>query len=205
MSEAASLLKSRVALSPRVSALARDAVRYTANRILGLKLDPEDADRLAKTGDVSSAIRSLEERLRVTRAAPGVSLAPEFQQKLAVLEVAAEATNALNNRQRGDLIRQVVRQQVANVHAEFVAAQREQALNEYMEELASMGPRLRHFIRRADRLYQSQQGRLREAIRDPRRLRALLRQLDDVYLHHLKIAAQCGTPEPPDLARGTVR
>jgi hypothetical protein len=155
-------------------------VRSVVYKVLGDRLDIEEARTLALSGDLEAVLQRLEKRRLVQRH----YLTDEEQRQLAVQEVSLELAG-------------VAEREIAALGTETVrrarnARQEARAINEAVRRadqrfrrLEIEAPVLRRFLRKAKRLRQRQLRSLELAIRDLEALRDAKDELDAVYASFL--------------------
>lgn len=180
------ILSERMRSSPRVSAIATAATQFLAMRLLGVTLQEDEARRLATTGNLQRAMGELRERLTITRAVPGMTDDPAFQQRLAVIEVTAAA--GMNATERADMIREAMGSQAAFNRAAAEEEETNSFLQTYSSDLSHLDARLRVFMRDVERLYVQQTSRLRKHVADPDLRDRTLERLRQIYTHHIELA-----------------
>ena len=173
------------------------AIQVAAKRLLQVSLTDAEANGLTVFGSVPRAIRELQERLRVQRQVPGVSLDEKSQVAVAVAEVvsAKSGTDAASGTEAVG-IRQVIKT-VADIYGAAERLQREHATIEELETvLENRGRRFRRFVRALARERSKLLNRVRSRIHDDRRTEAAIGELDVHFAEHLRRAVMIDGPEP---------
>jgi Na+-transporting methylmalonyl-CoA/oxaloacetate decarboxylase gamma subunit len=182
-------IRSRVATSERVRTVTAAAIAYSLRRVHGQEVPWPQAMALAATGSVRAVLARFEDQRRVRRAMPGLTPDRDFQQRLALLEVAADVSGAQDEdpEARRALIRDAMDQEATLRRAAGSLERVADELERLRAALEAAGSGEREFVRRANRLRGEQVARLREAINDAAALELALSRLDTVYQRHLAL------------------
>ena len=178
-------LKGRILASDRVQHFATEAVRSVVHRVLGDKLDREEARTLALAGDLESAVRKLKQRRQIRRH----HLDANQQRRLAVQEVSLELAGR-SEKEIAALVSEAVRRAREAKRGVLSIQERAAQQRQFFKDFDTQAPMLRRFLREANRLMSRQTRTLQAGIRDPDALGAAIEELEAVYKRHLDDAFQ---------------
>lgn len=166
-------------MSPRLQDLFAAAMRVAALVELSVPLSESDARQLAVLGDLDTALDRLRRRMTVQRVIPGTVSNEYSQVRLAVYELAAEATGGPEALQ--EVIRRGVETEKAAAAAKSRAIEKIRQFEKIFDERRAASAAEREFIRRASRLRVRQVNQLRISILDAEALERAIAELDVLY------------------------
>jgi hypothetical protein len=180
-------------MSSRLQDLFAAAMRVAALVELSLPLSESEGRELAVLGDLETALARLRERMTVQRMVPGADQNERLQVRLAVYELAAEATGG------SEALREVIKRGVEAEAAAAAAELREtgkiQQAERIFDESRASSAAQREFIRRVARLRIRQVNRLRISIFDAGALERAIDSLDSLYGTYIADATGARRPE----------
>jgi hypothetical protein len=172
-------------MTSRTQALLASAIQAAGAAILGVLIADTEAKALAKSGSIEIAIDSLATRLKIKRAAPGLSLDSDAQSRLAISEVAAK-TAGMEKGAVDKLIKDVIKSEIAAGNAANRQRANAARLSAIIAHLERSEPQRRAFLREVSRLYTQQRSQLETAIPDVERYERALTRLEDLYIQALR-------------------
>jgi hypothetical protein len=169
-------------------------LQTVVRRAHGITLSDTEGGVLADAadGDMESILTRIAERLPLKRTAPGISLDPEFQHRLAIAEVVIDAKGlaAEGFQTKMRIVDEMMRAETKRAEQEAIFTGQGQYFDNLTNQLRGTGRNARQFFRSADRMRRIQRNRLRAAIPDRGRLDRIFAQLDALYLSYYKQAIE---------------
>jgi len=172
----------RQTVSPRVRGIWAAAFKLVAKEVRGWEISEEDAAQLAEIGDLSVALRMLEDRLSYGRGTEGVRFSRESLIRIAIAEVNADAKGLHKGdpAARLEFLQAAVAKEVERLRAEREMAGEIGAVEDLQSEIRG-SPRLGRYFRQLDRVRMRQINRLNASILDPDRCETARESLDTLF------------------------
>jgi hypothetical protein len=178
-------------MTPRVQHLLAQGITVAVHRYYGRTLTAREAELLARGGSIRLVLDRLAVRTRVRRAIPGHSLNDDvLQWRLAVAEVSADLSGALDGTQRRELISSLIERESSLRTAEEAREANARQLGEIFDEAQAHMSVYGRFGRYAYRLYSEQRATLELRVSDDVVRGDALERLATTYYRYLEKAAR---------------
>lgn len=179
----------------RVERLLAEGIAIAARRLYRIEVTSREAQLLARGGSIWLALEKLGNRLDVKRSVPGDQAGDAaFQERLAVVEVAAEMSGVFDAERKRELITGLLEAET-NFRIEREGGPTVQAIGETAGFLREQGNDLSRFTRLAHRMLSEQRSMLELHIVDDELRGEASAQLEAIYRRYLDTAFRLSMPD----------